>query len=67
MEFRVRPFGTVYLDGKSLGQTPFAPIDATAGVHQVRVVNKDLDKDVTRSFEVVADQDNIFKLNLLAE
>ncbi|RKH75688.1 serine/threonine protein kinase [Corallococcus sp. AB045] len=67
VEFRVRPFGTVYLDGKSLGQTPFAAVEATEGSHQVRVVNKDLGKDVTRSFEVKAGQDNVFKLNLAAE
>ncbi|AFE09880.1 serine/threonine protein kinase [Corallococcus coralloides DSM 2259] len=67
VEFRVRPFGTVYLDGKNLGQTPFAAVEATEGSHQVRVVNKDLGKDVTRAFEVKAGQDNVFKLNLAAE
>ncbi|CAM4527940.1 serine/threonine protein kinase [Corallococcus exiguus] len=67
VEFRVRPFGTVYLDGKNLGQTPFAAVEATEGSHQVRVVNKDLGKDVTRSFVVKAGQDNVFKLNLAAE
>ncbi|RKG60076.1 serine/threonine protein kinase [Corallococcus sp. CA054B] len=67
VEFRVRPFGMVSLDGKPLGQTPFAAVEATEGVHQVRVVNKELGKDVTRSFEVKAGQDNVFKLNLAAE
>ncbi|WP_375746067.1 protein kinase [Corallococcus interemptor] len=67
VEFRVRPFGMVSLDGKPLGQTPFAAVAATEGVHQVRVVNKELGKDVTRSFEVKAGQDNVFKLNLMAE
>ncbi|RKG76732.1 PEGA domain-containing protein [Corallococcus exercitus] len=67
VEFRVRPFGTVYLDGKNLGQTPFAAVDATEGSHQVRVVNKDLGKDVSRAFEVKAGQDNVFKLNLATE
>ncbi|MBZ4334136.1 serine/threonine-protein kinase [Corallococcus sp. AS-1-12] len=67
VEFRVRPFGTVYLDGKNLGQTPFAAVMATEGSHQVRVVHRDLGKDVTRAFEVKAGQDNVFKLNLAAE
>ncbi|WP_249347497.1 PEGA domain-containing protein, partial [Corallococcus exiguus] len=67
VEFRVRPFGMVSLDGKPLGQTPFAAVEATEGVHQVRVVNKELGKDVTRAFEVKAGQDNVFKLNLAAE
>ncbi|RKI72763.1 serine/threonine protein kinase [Corallococcus sp. AB049A] len=67
VEFRVRPFGLVYLDGKPLGQTPFAAVDATEGMHKVRVVNYDLGKDVTKSFEVKAGQDNVFKLNLASE
>jgi serine/threonine-protein kinase len=67
VEFRVRPFGLVYLDGKPLGQTPFAAVEATEGMHKVRVVNYDLGKDVTKSFEVKAGQDNVFKLNLAAE
>ncbi|WP_375760619.1 protein kinase [Corallococcus exercitus] len=67
VEFRVRPFGMVSLDGKPLGQTPFAAVEATEGWHQVRVVNKDLGKDVTKPFEVKAGQDNVFKLNLAAE
>ncbi|RKH52198.1 PEGA domain-containing protein, partial [Corallococcus sp. AB050B] len=67
VEFRVRPFGLVYLDGKPLGQTPFAAVEATEGMHKVRVVNNDLGKDVTKAFEVKAGQDNVFKLNLAAE
>ncbi|RKH39157.1 serine/threonine protein kinase [Corallococcus sicarius] len=67
LEFRIRPYASVYLDGKSLGQTPFAAVEATEGSHQVRVVNKDLGKDVTRTFVVKAGQDNVFKLNLLTE
>ncbi|RKH04733.1 serine/threonine protein kinase [Corallococcus sp. CA053C] len=67
LEFRIRPYASVFLDGKSLGQTPFAAVEATEGSHQVRVVNKDLGKDLTRTFEVKAGQDNVFKLNLLTE
>jgi hypothetical protein len=67
VDFRIRPYGTVYLDGKLLGQTPFAAVEVTEGTHQVRVVNTELGKDVTRAFEVKAGQDNMFKLNLLAE
>ncbi|RKH32299.1 serine/threonine protein kinase [Corallococcus praedator] len=67
VEFRIRPYATVFLDGRNLGQTPFGAVETTAGVHQVRVVNGDLKKDVRRTFEVKAGQDNVFKLNLLAE
>ncbi|MCY1045257.1 protein kinase [Corallococcus sp. bb12-1] len=67
VEFRIRPYATVFLDGKSLGQTPFGAVETTVGSHQIRLVNGDLKKDVTRTFEVKAGQDNVFKLNLLAE
>ncbi|RYZ16732.1 MAG: PEGA domain-containing protein, partial [Myxococcaceae bacterium] len=67
VEFRIRPYATVFLDGKSLGQTPFGAVETTVGSHRVRIVNGDLKKDVTRTFEVKAGQDNVFKLNLLAE
>ena len=67
VEFRIRPYATVYLDGKNLGQTPFGVVEVTEGTHRVRLVNSDLKKDVTRTFEVKARQDNLFKLNLLTE
>ncbi|CAM3466676.1 protein kinase [Corallococcus sp. ZKHCc1 1396] len=67
VEFRIRPYATVYLDGKNLGQTPFGVVEVTEGTHRVRLVNSDLRKDVTRTFAVKAGQDNLFKLNLLTE
>lgn len=67
LEFRIRPFAMVYLDGKPLGQTPFGAVETTEGRHQIRIVNKDLEKDVTRTFEVKAGQENVFKLNLQTE
>ncbi|HEX8441766.1 MAG TPA: protein kinase [Archangium sp.] len=67
LEFRIRPYATVVLDGKSLGQTPLAPIEVTVGSHSVQLINKDLGKDVTRSVEVKAGQSNQFKYNLLED
>ncbi|TSC33149.1 protein kinase [Corallococcus sp. Z5C101001] len=67
VEFRIRPYASIYLDGKPMGQTPFAAIEVPEGTHWVRVVNKDLGKDLSQRFEVKAGQDNIFKLNLLTE
>ncbi|RKH55091.1 serine/threonine-protein kinase [Corallococcus llansteffanensis] len=67
LEFRIRPFAMVYLDGRPLGQTPFGAVETTEGRHQIRVVNKDLEKDVTKTFEVKAGQENVFKLNLQTE
>jgi serine/threonine-protein kinase len=67
LEFRIRPYATVVLDGKSLGQTPLAPIEVAVGSHTVQLINKDLGKDVTRSVEVKAGQSNQFKYNLLED
>ncbi len=62
VEFRVRPFGSVYVDGKFLGDTPFDAAKLSVGPHSVRVVNKDLGKEVTRAFEVKSGS-NIFRHN----
>jgi serine/threonine-protein kinase len=65
VEFRIRPYAVVYLDGKKVGETPFAPINVPAGTYAVTAINKALNKKVTKSFEVKAGVDNVFKLNLL--
>ena len=67
LEFRIRPYAVVSLDGKVLGQTPFAAVEVSEGRHTVRLVNKDLGKDVTRTIDVKAGQSNVFKLNLETE
>jgi hypothetical protein len=64
VDFRVRPFGTVTVDGKLLGDTPFPPVKLSPGPHQVKVVNGELGKSVTRTFEVKSGQPNVFRLNL---
>ncbi|ABF89972.1 serine/threonine protein kinase Pkn6 [Myxococcus xanthus DK 1622] len=67
LEFRIRPYAVVSLDGKVLGQTPFAAVEVPEGRHTVRLVNKELGKDVTRTVDVKAGQATVFKLNLEAE
>jgi serine/threonine-protein kinase len=67
LEFRIRPYATVFLDGTALGQTPLAPVSVSAGPHTVRLRNQELGKDVTRTVEVKAGKSNIFKLDLTAE
>lgn len=42
LAFRVEPWGVVFVDGKSFGPTPFAPIELPAGRHQIRIVNEGL-------------------------
>jgi serine/threonine-protein kinase len=67
VEFRIRPYATVIIDGKNIGQTPFAPIQVAPGKHTVRLVNRDLEKEVTRTLDVPAGKTTIFKFNLLEE
>ena len=62
VEFRVRPFGAIWVDGNYLGETPFAPAALSLGTHQVRVVNRDLGKEVTKQFDV-KDGSNVFRHN----
>ncbi|MCC6336543.1 MAG: protein kinase [Myxococcales bacterium] len=54
VEFRVRPFGTIYLDGKLLGDTPMEPVSVTVGKHALRIVNKELGREEKRTIDVPA-------------
>lgn len=62
VEFRVRPFGAVWVDGNYLGETPFSPAALGVGNHTVRVVNRDLGKEVTKQLEV-KEGSNVFRHN----
>ncbi|WP_446651800.1 protein kinase domain-containing protein [Archangium violaceum] len=64
LEFRIRPYATVFLDGTALGQTPLKPQQATVGTHTVRFLNHELGKDITRTIEVKAGQSNIITHDL---
>jgi serine/threonine-protein kinase len=67
LEFRIRPYATVLLDGKTLGQTPLPPAEVEVGSHTVQLINKDLGKEITRTIDVKAGQANVFKYNLLED
>jgi serine/threonine protein kinase len=54
LEFRVRPFGSVYLDGKLLGDTPMAPVEVLVGRHSLRIVNRELGREEKRTIDVPA-------------
>jgi serine/threonine-protein kinase len=65
VEFRVRPYATVIVDGtKSLGQTPFGPVQLYEGRHTVKLVNRDLGKEVDLEL-VVKPGTNIVKHSFL--
>jgi len=63
LEFRIRPYATVYLDGKKLGDTPVDTQVVAVGKHVVRLVNEKLGKDVEIPVVVKAPE-TIFKHNL---
>jgi serine/threonine-protein kinase len=67
VDFRVRPFGTVTVDGKVMGDTPFPAVKLSVGSHRVQVVNRELNKTISRTFEVKAGATNVFRLNLEEE
>lgn len=64
LDIRVRPYATVVLDGKEIGQTPLAPLRLAAGPHTLRLINTRLGKDVTVSVEVKPSGVTTFKYNL---
>lgn len=63
LEFRIRPYATVFLDGKPLGQTPIPPVPVYEGTHEIRMVNSDLKVEKVVSFAVRGGA-NTFKFNL---
>ncbi|WP_224368679.1 serine/threonine protein kinase [Hyalangium versicolor] len=62
--FRVRPYATVILSGRNLGQTPFDPVETPAGKYTVQFINDDLKKKVTQAFELKAGETKVIKINL---
>jgi PEGA domain-containing protein len=67
LEFRIRPYATIYLDGRQLGPTPVAPVEVETGPHTVRLINREAGKDVVRTIDIRAGQSLIFKYNLFEE
>ncbi|WP_225413453.1 protein kinase domain-containing protein [Stigmatella hybrida] len=67
IEFRVRPYATVFIDGKKVGDTPMPAVELPAGTHVVKLTNPDLAKTVTRTVNVKPLEPTILKVNLLEE
>ncbi|NTX64652.1 protein kinase [Myxococcus sp. CA051A] len=67
LEFRIRPYAKVVLNGKDLGQTPIDPIAAPEGKNTIKLINHELGKEVTQTFVVKAGQNNTFKYNFHAD
>jgi serine/threonine-protein kinase len=63
VDFRVRPYASVFVGDTFYGVTPFAKVKLNVGVHKVKLVNKDIGKEVTLTYEVKPGE-NTLKYNL---
>lgn len=63
LELRIRPYATIYLDDRKLGDTPLPPISVPVGKHKLRLVNPAFGKDVELNI-VIKPGENIVKHNL---
>jgi serine/threonine-protein kinase len=65
LQIWVRPYATVMLDGKVLGQTPLEPIELYEGRYQLKLVNADLGKEKVVEYVVRAGAHHVFKANMM--
>ena len=63
LELRIRPYATVYLDERLLGDTPLPAISVPVGKHKLRLVNPAFGKDVELHI-VIKPGENIVKHNM---
>jgi serine/threonine-protein kinase len=63
LEFRIRPYATIYLDDRKLGDTPLPAMSVPVGKHKIRLVNASLGKDVELNV-VIKPGENVVKHNL---
>jgi len=64
LAFRVRPFATIFINGKIQGQTPFDPVELPSGTYAVKFVNDELKKSITQTVELKPGENKVIKLNL---
>jgi serine/threonine-protein kinase len=58
----IRPWAKVEVDGREVGVTPLdEPLMLSAGDHQVRLVNPDLGKDVSRTVHITPSEKEVLK------
>lgn len=63
LELRIRPYATVYVDDRKLGDTPLPTQSIPVGRHKLRLVNEKLGKDVVLDL-VINPGTNVVKHNL---
>ncbi|WP_395857789.1 protein kinase [Cystobacter fuscus] len=67
LEFRIRPYAVVYVDGKKVGETPLAPLDLPAGRHSVRLVNEESGEKKFDNVEIEPNKSFTLKHNFLVD
>lgn len=60
----VNPWGNVTIDGRSLGQTPIAPVSLTPGPHTVSVTNPELGASRSQTIKVQSGKQGFVKFDL---
>ncbi|EPX59948.1 serine/threonine protein kinase Pkn6 [Cystobacter fuscus DSM 2262] len=65
LEFRIRPYAIVYVDGKKVGETPLAPLELPAGRHSVRLVNEESGEKKFDNVEIEPNKPYLLKFNFL--
>ena len=63
LEFRIRPYATIYFDDRKLGDMPLPSVSVPVGKHKIRLVNAALSKDVELNV-VIKPGENVVKHNL---
>ena len=63
LEFRIRPYATVFLDDRKLGDTPLPAVSVPLGKHKLRLVNPAFGKDVELTI-VIHPGENVVKHNM---
>ena len=58
----IRPWARVEVDGREVGTTPLdEPLMLAVGEHKVRLINTELQKDVTRTVHITASEKEVLK------
>jgi serine/threonine-protein kinase len=65
LAFRIRPWAEIFVDGRSLGITPIAPVDLPAGRHHVLLRNKDIGKERAITTTVPRGETTTLRIDLL--
>ena len=63
LELRIRPYATVFLDDRKLGDTPLPAISVSVGRHKLRLVNPAFGKNVELNI-VIHPGENVVKHNM---